>query len=191
MRIGLDVDGVLANFFSVYEQAVIDEAGEDKFPCRYPECFPPVWDWPEHYGYDRAYIKRVWLKIAKSRSFWSELGRLPDLQTLLEVAPWVMHDVYFITARPGENAKGQTEEWLRRHGVPNPTVLITADKGGACGVLGIDVYVDDKWENIQNVVETSKTTRAYLAPQYPYNQTKHTLPRAVNLADVFKMEGIK
>lgn len=191
MRIGIDVDGVLANFFSAYEEAIVQEAGEDKFPCRYPECTPPVWDWPEHYGYDKAYVSRVWKKIAKSRSFWYDLDELPDLAFLKEAAPWAIHAVYYITARPGENAKAQTEYWLEEHGIPAPTVLISKEKGLCAQALQLDLYIDDKLENIVDVQDNHRLTRAYLCPQYPYNLDGHVELRAQSIQEVFEREGVR
>lgn len=191
MRIGIDIDGVIANFYSAYETAVIEEAGgEDKFPAKYPEQLPPVWDWPEHYGYDKMITGRVWKKIKESRSFWGNLGKLPDAKVLDQSMPWAIHDVYFITNRAGANAKQQTERWLReRFPIHNPTVLVTPNKGLAAAALQLDVYIDDKGENVLAVEQQSPATRVYLIDR-PYNEHVKVQRRVSGLKSVFELEKI-
>lgn len=192
MKIGIDIDGVIANFFSAYEEAIVQEAGVDMFPARYPAALPPVWDWPEHYGYDKKHVKRVWRMIEQSQCFWSDLGVLPDAHFLAESMPWAVHDVYFITARPGARAKHQTEAWLQKMlPITHPTVLLTDNKGGACETLKLDFYIDDKPSNVEDVMENSDT-RVYLCPQYPYNQEGAVgARRAGSIEEVFRAEGVK
>ena len=49
MRIGFDVDGVLADFNKRFIERVIAITGRDLFP---PRPFDiPTWNYPEHYGY--------------------------------------------------------------------------------------------------------------------------------------------
>ena len=190
-RIGIDIDGVIANFYTAYENAVVEEAGgEDKFPARYPEILPPVWNWPEHYGYDKMITQRVWMKIKESRDFWTKLQRLPDAAILVDSMPWAIHDVYFITDRAGVNAKQQTEIWLReRLGIMNPTVLVTPNKGLSAAALRLDVYVDDKGENVLDVEKQSPGTHVYIIDR-PYNEHFKAQRRVSGLKSVFELEKI-
>ena len=165
MRIGFDVDGILANFIAHYQMLTVKMAGFDLFQPGDIEN-PPTWDWPEMRGYDPVFMKRVWAAIIESPNFWRNLPPLEDARTLALVAPDLQtrHDLYFITSRPSsKGAKRQTEAWLQEHiGIALPTVLISGEKGIACRALKLDAYIDDYHENIVNVLEQSPGTDAFL-----------------------------
>jgi hypothetical protein len=171
MRIGVDVDGIIANFFSAYEDLVADIEGVDRFPARYPEALPPVWFWPEHYGYSKDTIGEAWRRIKADGSFWRTLGSLPKTAEFLE-AVTARDQVYFVTDRPGIAPQDQTAQWLIQHGAKRPAVIISgahANKGQVCRGLALTHYVDDKGENILDVLRESPETQVYLLA-YPYNE---------------------
>lgn len=156
-RIGVDVDGVLARFDTKFIDTFCKITNKDLFP---PRPFdPPCWNYPELYGYSNTECAAVWDHIKKSYFFWQTLPDYPETKEAL----WQLYgrilagdDVYFITTRPSSGtatAKAQTERWLQaRVGANfNPTVLVTGEKGDACNILDIDVYIDDKWENCTDV----------------------------------------
>lgn len=178
MRIGFDIDGILANFIPAYQRAVIKVAGENLF---HPgdDKDPPCWDWPELRGYDPAVTKKVRQLIRESPDFWMNLNEVPgDCSTLrltvLDLDRW--HDIYYITNRMGNSAKWQTEQWLILHlGIERPTVLISAEKGLIAKALQLDCYVDDNLDNVNDVVgrtgpeQIEAKTRTYLMNRN-YNQ---------------------
>lgn len=173
MRIGIDIDGVLADFYSAYERLCIEVEGVDHFGVhRFPQEYPCTWNWPEHYGYSDATVKEVWRRIKTSRDFWAKLTTLPDMGYLSYIPTGA--EVYFITARPGLNPKYQTEMWFRYYDVPSPTVLISDQKGLCCAALNLDKYIDDKWENVIDAAETSFAT-VFLIDR-PYNRFETDLP---------------
>ena len=116
------------------------------------------------------------------------------------------HDIYFLTNRGGINAKRQTEVWLKEFVTHyhTPTVLLTNDvtginKGLLLRGLGANVFIDDKFENVQKAVEYSPSTHVYL-----YNR-KYNAPideagivhdcdlqvrRVDTLDDFFAQEGL-
>lgn len=152
MKLGIDVDGVLADFNSRFIERVIRVTGRDLFPPRPFEI--PTWNYPEVYGYTSAEIAAVWEGIKTDGVFWTSLPPYPNTvpaMAFLERRITYGDDVYFITARPGVGAKRQTERWLnaRWPHILNPvsTVLITPHKGLAAQTLGLDIYIDDRWEN--------------------------------------------
>lgn len=154
MRIGVDLDGVIADFNSSYIQKIIELTGEDKFP---PRPFDiPVWNYPEYYNYSDEQVAEVWEVIKRSESFWQLL--LPYNWTAkvlqrLHRARVTGHDIYFITSRPGVRAKQQTELWLQRLGYVDATVLISDKKGYAAIALDLETYIDDKPSNVLDVVK--------------------------------------
>jgi uncharacterized HAD superfamily protein len=168
MRIGVDIDGVLADFNKAFIKRVIDVTGKDRFP---PRPFTiTTWNYPEMYGYTKDQVSAVWENIKQDRLFWYLLTDYPDtfgdLEYLSTRVKLYQDDVYFITARPGVQAKHQTELWLDqrlRDASPFrspilPTVLMTSHKGLAARTLGLDVYIDDRDTNCLDVANCGVRT---------------------------------
>lgn len=177
MKIGFDVDGVLANFWPSYQDLFIKTTGRDTFLPSDLEDGPPSWNWPsDHRGYSLEEEKTVWSVIRSSPDFWTTLDAFDHnigfLKTYIaELERY--HEIYYITDRPGVNAKRQTKVWLRRrlyHFQPiDPTIIIGGQKGLIASVLSLDAYVDDKFENVRDVIERSPKTRTFYV-RYPYNK---------------------
>lgn len=184
------MDGILARFDGKFTKLLIEVSGEDKINGALDVEHPPTWDWPEYYGYHSQHISQAWSRVKQSGDFWATLPALPDARVLSENMPWAVHDVYFITNRPGYNAKHQSERWLRENvKIENPTVLVSAKKGMSAAALELDIYVDDKGENIQDVEREYPDTRAYLITR-PYNIDFKVRRRAVSLGEVLKLEKL-
>lgn len=171
MRIGFDVDGVLADFNSSFIDRVISVTGRDLFP---PRPFDiPCWDYPEFYGYTTEENQAVWQSIVNDKGFWLGLSPYWDAMTILERLRVLSlsHDLYFITSRPGLMAKAQTEVWLATHSgdfMWNPTVLISSDKGACAHALKLDMYIDDRFENCRDVADNTVGCTVYLINR-PWN----------------------
>lgn len=171
-RLGLDVDGVLANFNAGFVQVLRAVSGRALCPDDYD---PVVWDWPQHVGYTDEEVSEAWEAVKAVTAFWSQLPPLPGaLDFLGKVQAWTQasptRELYFITARPGNYVKQQSEWWLRRAGITNPTVLVTGDKAGACAALRLTHYVDDCFKNFSNFPVACPQTRAILRLA-TYNET--------------------
>ena len=165
MRIGCDVDGVLADFNRAFIERTVLVTKKDLFPARPFDIL--TWNYPESYGYTSAEVSAVWKDVKRDPIFWSSLPAYVgtwdaiNLLRLREVNDG--DEVYFITARPGYRVKFQTEIWLQANsGYPTwtPTVLISSDKGGCAKALQLDRYIDDRTDNVYDVAGTG--TRTYL-----------------------------
>lgn len=176
MRIGFDVDGVLANFILSYQRLTVQLSGRDIF-LPGDDVDPPCWDWPQFRGYTNEEVKRVWDSIKANPTFWLNLEPMADVATLqtMITSLELHHEVYFVTSRVGTRVKRQSEVWLFDHlnyyfNVKNvwPTVLITAAKGDVARALKLDVYVDDNRDNAIDVGTKSPTTQNYLLSRH-YN----------------------
>lgn len=196
MKLGIDVDGVICDFNSAYIDKVIAVTGRDLFP---PRPFDiPCWNYPESYGYTEAEVADVWNHIKADPLFWYRLPEYPETMAALHyLAERVMRhedDLYFITARPGVQAKAQTEDWLRAHlpAFVTPTVLITSHKGLAAQTLGLDVYIDDRWENALSVASCHWSGQApgcqSLLLDRPWN--RHANERAHDVRRVTSVVGM-
>jgi hypothetical protein len=162
-RIGIDLDGCLADFNEAAICRIIRITGRDRFP---PRPFDiPCWDYLEqHYGYTTQEISALWASITTDVSFWQNLSPYDGTAEILQRCGALASggaDVYFITSRPGIRAKQQTECWLRHHGYSvNPTVLISSEKGLCAKALDLSCYIDDRDVNVVDVARTrgGKTT---------------------------------
>lgn len=181
MIIGIDCDGVLADFNDAYMQLIRDLSGEDKFGEGY---VPTTWNYPESVGYSPETVSRAWELIEESNDFWAELPALDGMNQLIE---WINvddhdfdNDLYFITSRPGKYSKIQTELWFSEWSLP-ATILVSSEKGLCCEALKIDRYIDDKIENIIQVQVGSKKTQPFLLDQ-PWNKGAD-LPRVYSVEE--------
>jgi hypothetical protein len=175
MRLGFDVDGVLANFIPAYQRLCIEVGGRDLFQLG-DEVNPPCWNWPEFRGYTREEVSEVWNRIKADTGFWSSLKPLDGADTLrftyrgLDAA----NDLYFITSRVGERVKQQTENWLVAHitdfAPGTPTVLISSAKGLCAKALKLDAYLDDNLDNANDVVKQTDGACKVFLLDCAYNQ---------------------
>lgn len=184
--IGVDVDGVLANFFEAYERLHIQVAGEDKFgDKKWPAQRPQYWHWPAEFGYTREHTSEVWKRIKQDPLFWAMLKPLPGAEEFLNALANSEHEVYFITDRPGNNPQHQTIDWLYEYGYSHPSVIISRHgKAICCDAVGTDLYIDDKPENVEEVAEAGRDV--YILDQ-PYNRSCESGIRVANLAEFLEV----
>ena len=168
MKIGIDIDGVLADFTTDYIELLCEVSGVDRRPTSlYTTWQAPCWGFEEGLGFSKKDINTTWEVIKLSDDFWFNLAPLSPEINLHALAN--NDEVYFITTRVGKHVKHQTEQWLKEiHNVLNPTVLISADKGAVARGLELDVFIDDRDKNLWSVKGARKQTQCYVL-DYPYN----------------------
>lgn len=188
-RLGFDLDGVIVNFARAYEDLIVEQAGVDLFPEHRPD--PPVWNWPEFYGYTHEQTKDAWKVIDTHPFFWSRLKPLPAVRHLRALEE--DHDLYFITHRQrGVRVKQQTEGWLHTYGVKHPTVLLADGdgKGPIARGLKLHFYIDDKLENAVEVAEHHPGCQVYLL-DYPHNQGEGPFTRVLSVSEALKRSQLE
>lgn len=165
MIIQWDVDGVLANFDRAYHALA-----NEMFGLSIPLEHPPTWDWLEDtIGSDR--VGRIWNHIKQDGSFWSELPLQCSAKEIARVAALdEEHTNYFVTSRVGKNPKIQTEYWLEKHGIVDPTVIVSSRKADAANALKAHYTIDDKAGNVLAVYYNSPPERHVYVYDTPYNQ---------------------
>jgi hypothetical protein len=139
LKLALDVDGVLAGF----TPAFLRRAKKMGLGGRFPAHHTLIREWT--FGEKDAFVA-VWDTVKGDPYFWlAEIQPLEDAFVDFPVAA-------YCTARPvGSNI---TAEWLRMHGFPEAPVLtvgVTDNKADILLANGIEVLIDDRVQNIQQV----------------------------------------
>lgn len=156
-RVGLDIDGCLADFNIAYNKLLTIAESKDRLPAgweeKYPECII-CWDWDKEYGYSEAARKQAIEVVRESGDFWYHLPELDETQLVLDTLNYMVHadeiDLYFITTRGGIRAKQQTEMWLIDRGIMTPTVIISDNKVPVLQGLKLDFYIDDRLQTVED-----------------------------------------
>lgn len=159
MRIGFDIDGVLANFEASYAPLLTARSGIE-FPRLGQPDWPDVWYWEREAGVTKEQEAAVWTEdILPSIHFWASLQPTKECEETLAYLNKCRLDgdyVCFITSRPGEFAKDATVKWLLAQGFDDPNVFVcnSADaKAEKARDLDLDFFIDDKDLNVEAVAE--------------------------------------
>lgn len=158
MRVGIDIDGVLAKFDTPFADLLAEITGR---PCQVDD--PPCWEWPRLMGFTEAEENQAWRCISSDPSWWGKLEPYDDSFVDFHAFQNAGWDLYFITARRTPFVKGISEQWLRRHyRINNPTVITTSRKGLIAKALELDAHIDDAPKMVLDVKHKSGFTRTYL-----------------------------
>jgi hypothetical protein len=155
LRLGIDVDGVLANFrasFCVTAERVLRREVPDEVesPGGANDLAP-------------AEIRRIWEHIGRTKNWWMgiepyEPEQIARLYNVTRAAGW---EVFFLTKRPpsaGDSVQFQTQWWIEQFGFYLPAVLtVPGSRGDIANGLRLDIIVDDQLINCVEVVSASPT----------------------------------
>lgn len=187
-RIGLDIDGVLADFVYAFTQHA-KRIGASEGPV-YTTRFQQVWD----FDFDTS---ATWKSLKQTFNWWMTVPPLVSAGEIEAINQVLRnHQVYFITTRPstlGFHADQQARLWLQSTGItPHlmPVEQVIATKGGTKGTvasgLGIEVFLDDHVDNLNDLKAAGVKA---VCRDWPYNQDWDG-PRVSRIHDFFKEEGL-
>ncbi len=169
LKVGLDLDGVFADFCTGFAKLLVETSGRDLFPK--PWDGPSLWNWWAPLGYRRSESDAAWKAVQDRPDFWASLSPLAHAHVALTAVRQLQKasllDPYFLTTRPGPTAHAQSVDWLVQHGVPNPNVTLCASpdaKGLMARNLQLALVVDDHCENLI-AVKMHSTARLVLYDQ--------------------------
>lgn len=129
VSIGLDVDDVLAGFYSAMCEKYGKELGQ-----------VDIW------GEDAShFVAKHWHKVKSDPEFWRTLPVISSPESI------TFDFDYYISAFPPEMFEAR-EAWLKENGFPDKPLLCTSDKLTTCREYGINVLVDDKGSTIHEVM---------------------------------------
>lgn len=147
MKLGIDVDDVLADFVGAFKQIVEQSAGklitED----------PVDWEF-SNWHLTPEQLSAAWKRVEETENFWYTLARSPGANPLDLMRLDQKHTLFFITSRiltEGLPTEKQTAMWLNhRLGVMYPTVIVTngMSKGPIIKALQLDAFIDDRPKNL-------------------------------------------
>lgn len=158
--LGLDIDGVLADFVGAYSKLLVERHGKPL-----PEA-PTQWEFPLAFGYTQEEVDQAWAWIAAHPEWWLGLRPLEESQLVLPPTA----DYYFVTARPASPGTLEaTEAWLCQCGVSRPRVIMANRKGLVAAHLELDAFIDDHPGNLQEIAACSPKTALTLCRR-PWNQ---------------------
>ena len=159
LKIGVDVDGVLADFKSGFTQAVRAVHGQDI------GADDPATSWSDRLT--NRELDAAWKHISRSANWWTTLQAYekPQVKRLYELSRERRWEVFFLTKRPataGEPVQYQTQWWLEQQGFVMPSVLtVPGSRGELSNALRLDIVLDDQLINCVEVVSAS-TAKAVL-----------------------------
>jgi hypothetical protein len=180
VRIGFDMDGVLADFAGAFRAVetrlfgtashVAAEAPEVEAALEEAQAARAAagGDTPRE---ARRRRDAVWSAIHNTPDFWTTLQPLDPLavRRIHEMMLRYRWEVFFITQRPateGQTVQRQTQHWLREQGFDLPSVLVIGgSRGAAAGALRLDFHVDDSPQNCLDVASESRARPLLIVPE--------------------------
>lgn len=163
IRIGLDVDGVLANF----QRAVINKARVLGYS--FYDHYTEWTSWSAEQDYPKTFAE-IWDEL--DDEFW--LYEVPPIE---KAHVNFQVDAYFTARSLVPN--GLTEAWLDMHGFPEAPVYRVDESHEKEDHLmneGIEIYVDDKPETVENL-QRSEYEGLELLMLAPHNIDSGVYPR--------------
>jgi hypothetical protein len=178
LRLGIDIDGVLADFRAAFRKAskssighAIEDQGDPKASA----------------SLGQREVKRVWEQIARTPNWWMTLepyepDQVARLYQLTRAAGW---EVFFLTNRPasaGDTVQFQTQWWIERQGFYLPAVLtVPGSRGEIANGLRLDLVIDDLIMNCVEVVSASTAKALLMIRNSDQAAEKHAIDRGIGV----------
>ena len=179
LRIGFDVDGVLADFRTAFREAAVRCLRREVDDASEGDDTPNVLTLKD--------VRRVWEYIGKTPNWWMEVPAFePDqiarLYAITRATGW---EVFFLTKRPpsaGDSVQFQTQWWIERFGFYLPAVLtVPGSRGEIANGLRLDLLVDDQLINCVEVVSASTAKAVLMLRSADSGARDHAMNRGIGV----------
>lgn len=183
LRIGVDIDGVLADFRSAFHRAAFKSINHDVRDVEDPKTSELLND---------RDVRRVWDYIGRTTNWWMELeayesDQIARFYALARAGSW---EVFFVTNRPpsaGDSVQFQTQWWLERHGFYLPAVLtVPGSRGELANALRLDILIDDLLRNCIDAVSGSASKAVLMLRDEDDTMKQHASNRGIGVASTLK-----
>ena len=150
LRLGFDVDGVLADFRSAFRTTARECLGR--------QAAGGGTDGNAPAPLAQHDVAKVWAHIARTPNWWMQVpphepAEIVRLYAMARASRW---EVFFLTKRPasaGDPVQFQTQWWLEQQGYYLPAVLtVPGSRGELANSLRLDLVVDDQIVNCAEVI---------------------------------------
>jgi hypothetical protein len=156
LRLGVDVDGVVADFRSAFRalaERELDRSPEDV-----------------EGELEKADVEKLWKVVAATSNWWLDVPPYEPEQIvrLYDEARRRRWEVFFVTSRPpsaGDSVQLQTQVWLEKQGFYLPAVLTTpaGARGELARSLRLDLAIDDRMVNCVEIISASNSKAVLIA----------------------------
>jgi hypothetical protein len=186
LRIGFDMDGVIADFEAAFRGVEVrlfgpaehidggqPEKEEESQAASEPLVANDEGEEKDRVASERLQRRRrdsIWRTIQSTPNFWETLeptepGVVRRVHDLMLRHRW---EVFFITQRPatqGDTVQRQTQRWLVKQGFDLPSVLVIGgSRGAAAGAVRLNYHIDDSPQNCIDVISNSKARPILIVP---------------------------
>ena len=186
MKVGFDIDGVLADFITPYLDFLATRAGCDTIEA--DACADLFF--AGHAALTKELVSQCLFELARDEAFWHGLKPIPTAEQWDAISRLSRAGrVVFITHRMQQERFDITEltrQWLHNHGVDEPVVHVTSEKKSQLiHAMSLQCFVDDRHENCEDIA-TQTTAQAFLLHR-PYNRdfSHPKVQRIANLDEFF------
>jgi uncharacterized HAD superfamily protein len=182
MLVGLDIDGVVADFLPPFLRRLAERAGNGPID---PQSVTDP-SFTNHPFLSLEIISQCMVEISYDAEFWQELAPLPSAEEWLALDRLSRENrLIFITHRYERDTYdiGRTTcDWLKKHGISNPVVYFNqSHKSELIAKLAVELFVDDRHENCREAAEN--TPAVVMMPHRTYNSAFNH-PRVQRIQDL-------
>ena len=177
LRLGFDIDGVLADFRSAFRETARECLKRDV----------PLESNDPDSALSAPDVERVWKHIARASNWWMRLrayepAQIANLYALARARHW---EICFLTKRPpsaGDSVQFQTQWWLEQQGFYLPAVMtVPGSRGDLANALRLDLVIDDQFVNCAEVIGASPTKALLMLRDQDETMRRHALERGVGV----------
>lgn len=170
MIVGMDIDGVVADFLSPFLRVAEKKIGNGPMLAESITDF----NFKDHPVLSAATVEECMVDVSYDPVFWETLTPLLSAEEWRKLEKLSGESrLVFLThryERETYDIRQVTCDWLRRHGIRNPAVYFTQEsKAKLVQRLGVSLFVDDRYENCAEVAE--RTDAVVLMPSRFYNRS--------------------